>query len=142
MAYRNEPLSENPASAGDFEVPLTAANGAPSGTGTVHATYSNPAGNQVNQRRRAPRKIQIIGRFSGTLPAAAEWVCRYWSYNPDHAQWVASEHFTLVGTGKTSTTLGQSKNLEHDPNARYGYLEVISGVLAETLEFMIVAQEW
>jgi hypothetical protein len=109
----------------------------------VHATYSDPTGNEVNLRRRAPRKIAIQGFFTGTDADNAVWVCRYWSYNPDTSRWIASENFTFVGNSGISSTLGQSKNLEHDPNARYGYIEVVSGVAADqVLEATIVPQEW
>jgi len=143
MAYRNSPLSVNPADSTDYEVPLTAANGAPSGVGTVHATYAPQSGAEVKKVRRAPKKIQIQGKFTGSAAASAEWVCAYWSYNPDTERWVSSEHFTLVGDDARSATLGQVKNLDHDPNARYGYIEVVSGVLAnQVLEATIVVQEW
>lgn len=143
MGYRDEPLSRNPADATDFEVPITAANSAPSGVGTVHATYSDPAGNEVNLRRRAPLSIQIQGMFTGTDATNASWLCRYWSYNPDTTRWMASEDFTLVGNTALSATQGHVKNLDHDPNARYGYIEVISGVAAnQVLEAAIVSREW
>ena len=143
MSYRNEPLSVNPADSTDFEVPLTAANSPPSGVGTVHATYSDAAGNEVNLRRRAPLSIQIQGFFTGSAADAADWLCRYWSYNPDTTRWSASEDFSLVGVDGLSATQGYVKNLDHDPNARFGYIEVVSGVAADqVLEATIVAREW
>ncbi len=143
MAYRNPPLSLNPADDTDYEVPLTAANSPPSGVGTVHATYASPTGNEVNLRRRAPKQIQIQGFFTGTDAANADWLCRYWSYNPDTTRWMASEDFHLVGNSGLSATQGHVKNLAHDPNARFGFIEAISGVSAnQVLEATIVAREW
>ena len=143
MAYRNPPLSLNPADDADYEVPLTVANSPPSGVSVFHATYSDPTGNEVNLRRRAPKQIQIQGMFTGTDATNADWLCRYWSYNPDTTRWMASEDFHLVGNTGLTATQGHVKNLDHDPNARYGFIEVISGVAAnQVLEATIVAREW
>ena len=143
MAYRSFPLSINPALATDYEVPILAANGIPSGVGTVHVTFAPQDGSEVSKVRRGPKKIMIKGRFTGTDLLNSDWLCRWWEYDPDTSQWHSTAEFYLVGASKISTTKGQMVVLEHDPNARYGYLEVVSGVAADQdLEFTVVAQEW
>jgi len=143
MAYRHKPLSLNPADATDYEVPITAANSAPSGVGTVHATFAPQSDGEVSKVRRGPKKVLISARFSGTDATNANWLCAYWNYNPDTEQWHCSGRFNLVGYANLSTTLGQMAVLEHNPNARYAYLEVVSGVSAnQVIELTIDAQEW
>jgi hypothetical protein len=140
MAYRHAPYTGTSA---DYEEQITAANGSPSAVTDANVEYAPTDGTQVAVKRRAPKKILIKGRFTGTDAANANWVCAYWVWDPYTEQWHCSGQFRLVGEDVISETLGQLAVLEHDPNSSHGYVEVVSGVSAnQVLEVTVVAQEW
>lgn len=142
MGYRHTPFT---GTSSDYEVQITAANGVPTNgsSASANVTFASATGPEVAKVRRGPKVLLIKGRFTGTDAANANWVCRYWAYDPFQAVYHPSNNFNLVGTAVLSATLSGMAEVVNDPNASHGYIEVVSGVAAnQVLEVMAVAQEW
>lgn len=123
----------------NYEEEIAADNGAPT-AGDVSVATVNIApltGVNAQMNRFGPRSVAISARFSGAGAATADVTAIYWQWSAWSSQWYPSNKVPLRGVDAVSATGGASANVDCNPNARKGYVE-IDGLDGDEDVFVVV----
>lgn len=122
-----------------YEIEITADNGAPTAEDVSVATVNiaPTTGTNAQMNRFGPRSVAISARFTGAGAALADVTAIYWQWSKWSEQWYPSNKVPLRGVDAVSATGGASANVDCNPNARKGYVE-IDGLDGDEDVFVIV----
>lgn len=109
-----------------YEVAIAADNGAPTAgdSSVANVTFAPLTGVRSSVNRIGPRKLVISGRFSGAGAALANVTAILWLWSLYSEQWYPSNKVALRGVDAVAATGGGMANVDSNPNARLGYIEI------------------
>ncbi|KKN66692.1 hypothetical protein LCGC14_0468780 [marine sediment metagenome] len=114
------------------ELTILADNGAPVTEADNNVIFIDGA-----TQDRAPQRISIMGRISGTAEATAVVVLKWRCWHPATQQFYTAATIKIVGSTGITDTLGNILVLNHNPQCQKGHIEAIGLIVNQDLHVVV-----
>jgi hypothetical protein len=91
----------------------------------------------TNNREKAPQKLCLMGRISGTAEATAVVTLKWFVYHHTTLQFYTAATMTIVGSSGITDTLGNILVINHNPQCQRGYIQATGLLVNQALNVVV-----